>query len=110
MRLPKEENQAILEQLNFTPLFILIVFSILYVSYVKEELEMKKWGIYFSFYIMYSCVGFYIFTIISKGYRLVKIAEKDNKGKLANIEKVEVTKEEIIREMGLLLVNKYLTS
>ncbi|WP_242248594.1 D-alanyl-D-alanine carboxypeptidase family protein [Bacillus cereus group sp. BfR-BA-01523] len=65
---------------------------------------MKKWVFISLFIICTACVGFYISPLFQKEID-VKIAEKDNKVKAANTEKIEVTKEQIYKG-DLLLVNK----
>ncbi|MEK4915075.1 M15 family metallopeptidase [Bacillus sp. FSL E2-8887] len=65
---------------------------------------MKKWVFISFFIICTACVGFYISPVFQKEID-VKIAEKDNKVKAANTEKIEVTKEQIYKG-DLLLVNK----
>ncbi|PQZ55791.1 MULTISPECIES: D-alanyl-D-alanine carboxypeptidase family protein [Bacillus] len=65
---------------------------------------MKKWVFISLFILCTVCVGFYISPLFQKDID-VKIAEKANKVKSANIEKIEVTKEEIYKG-NLLLVNK----
>ncbi|HHT7238986.1 MULTISPECIES: D-alanyl-D-alanine carboxypeptidase family protein [Bacillus] len=65
---------------------------------------MKKWVFISLFILCTVCVGFYISSLFQKEID-VKIAEKDNKVKAANTEKVEVTKEQIYKG-DLLLVNR----
>ncbi|MED0988553.1 M15 family metallopeptidase [Bacillus nitratireducens] len=65
---------------------------------------MKKWVFISLFIVCTACVGFYISPLFQKEID-VKIAEKDNKVKAANTEKIEVTKEQIYKG-DLLLVNK----
>ncbi|MCH4570532.1 M15 family metallopeptidase [Bacillus sp. ES1-5] len=65
---------------------------------------MKKWVFISLFILCTVCVGFYISPLFQKEID-VKIAGKDNKVKSANIEKVEVTKEQVYKG-NLLLVNK----
>lgn len=65
---------------------------------------MKKWVFISLFILCTVCVGFYISPLFQKEID-VKIAEKDNKVRAANTEKIEITKEEIYKG-NLLLVNK----
>ncbi|MFB5251399.1 D-alanyl-D-alanine carboxypeptidase family protein [Bacillus mycoides] len=65
---------------------------------------MKKWVFISLFILCTVCVGFYISPLFQKDID-VKIAEKDNKVKAANTEKIEVTEEQIYKG-DLLLVNK----
>ncbi|KFN02545.1 D-Ala-D-Ala carboxypeptidase VanY [Bacillus clarus] len=65
---------------------------------------MKKWVFISLFILCTVCVGFYISPLFQKEID-VKIAEKDNKVKSANTEKIEITEEQIYKG-DLLLVNK----
>lgn len=65
---------------------------------------MKKWGFISLFILCTVCVGVYIAPLFQKGID-VKIVEKDDKVNAANIEKKEITKEQI-HKGDLLLVNK----
>ncbi len=65
---------------------------------------MKKWVFISLFLLCTVCVGFYILPSFQKETD-VKIAEKDNKAKSTNTEKIEITKEQIYKG-NLLLVNK----
>ncbi|MBE7129878.1 VanY-A/VanY-F/VanY-M family D-Ala-D-Ala carboxypeptidase [Bacillus mycoides] len=65
---------------------------------------MKKWVFISLFILCIVCGGFYISPLFQKEID-VKIAEKDDKEKAANIKKIEVTEEQIYKG-DLLLVNK----
>ncbi|MGE6599723.1 VanY-A/VanY-F/VanY-M family D-Ala-D-Ala carboxypeptidase [Bacillus proteolyticus] len=65
---------------------------------------MKKWVFISLFLLCTVCVGFYISPSFQKEID-VKIAEKDNKAKSTNTEKIEITEEQVYKG-NLLLVNK----
>ncbi|MCU4959910.1 VanY-A/VanY-F/VanY-M family D-Ala-D-Ala carboxypeptidase [Bacillus cereus] len=65
---------------------------------------MKKWVFISLFILCIVCVGFYISPLFQKEND-VKIVEKDDKEKAADIKKIEVTEEKIYKG-DLLLVNK----
>ncbi|MGN7896291.1 M15 family metallopeptidase [Bacillus sp. 22475] len=65
---------------------------------------MKKWVFISLFILCIVCGGFYISPLFQKEID-VKIAEKEDKEKAANIKKIEVTEEQIYKG-DLLLVNK----
>ncbi|MGG0763156.1 VanY-A/VanY-F/VanY-M family D-Ala-D-Ala carboxypeptidase [Bacillus paramycoides] len=65
---------------------------------------MKKWVFISLFLLCTVCVGFYISPSFQKEID-VKIAEKDNKAKSTNTEKIEITEEQAYKG-NLLLVNK----
>ncbi|PHD61185.1 D-Ala-D-Ala carboxypeptidase VanY [Bacillus toyonensis] len=65
---------------------------------------MKKWVFISLFLLCTVCVAFYISPSFQKEID-VKIAEKDNKAKSTNTEKIEITEEQVYKG-NLLLVNK----